>query len=250
MGIRNLNTLRGLVLVMAVGATLLAACLLSGCSNSTGPSIAPPEPPDYRTRLTPEDVLANLQTAYIYMDLEPYLDCLAEDFVFYPTADDVHDPNNPIPPEWYKTDERAMHENMFAEESDVESITLTLTNVSTYHDEGNPVDPLDDIYVYSESVDLRVNLVSYVTLLATAPSEFRFRIDQDQQGPSGEVLWEIYSWYDDPVRRGTSPFEQSSWGSIKALYQGDARSKSVEDEAGSWGRIKAYCSSEHGTPGM
>jgi hypothetical protein len=208
------------VLTALMLATLLTPCLLPGCSNSSGPSIADPEPPEYSTRLTPEDVMANLRKAYVFMDLEPYLDCLSEDFVFYPTQDDVQNPNNQIPAEWYKAEERLMHSQMFDDGSNVESISLTLTTMTSEHEEGNPQDPLDDIYVYREGVDLRINLIHGLTFLATAPSEFRLRVDQDEDGPNGEILWEIYQWFDDPVRDGTGERgEDATWGGIKAAYR-------------------------------
>ncbi len=179
------------------------ALTLSGCWNPFAPDPAPPvpiPPADYHDRLTPEDVLHNIQTAYIWMNPVEYLDCLSEDFEFYPNEDDVNDPQNPVDPIWWKVDEQAMHENMFADGSDVDNISLTLTIASLEYDYGIPEDPLDDTCICIVDVDLRVNLTNGDGFLATAPSEFHMRIDIDQPNPvpdPDDVLWwEINYWFD------------------------------------------------------
>jgi hypothetical protein len=175
------------------------AFTLNGCWNPFAPDPVPPkpvEPADYHVRLTPEDVLHNLKTAYVWRNAGEYLDCLSEDFEFYPNEADVQDPTLDIPPIWYKPDEQNMHDNMFSDGSNVESITLTLTISSLVYDYGIPEDPLDDTCVCQVEVDLRVNLIVGVTYLATAPSQFDMRRDVDQWGPEDELLWEIYAWYD------------------------------------------------------
>ena len=176
--------------------------------------------PSRRTSLA--EVIDQLETAYVAMDTLSYLDCLSGDFIFYPCEDDVQNPDLEIPSEWYKPDERTMHGNMFDEASDVESITLTLTNISIEYDEGIPEDPSDDIYIYVEDVDLRVNLYAGLTFLATSPSEFHLRVDQDEEGPYGETMWEVYKWYDlGGGGRGnvSGRVEEATWGSVKAMYR-------------------------------
>lgn len=202
-------------------AASLAALLLGGCSTA-GPGPEPPTGPDFRDRTSPENVLYNIELGYEEMNAGGYLDCLSEDFEFYPDEADVQDPNLEIPPVWYKTDERDMHENMFDEGSDVESITLTLTTTSIVYDYGVPEDGLDDTCVCRVDVDLRVNLQVGVTYLATAPSEFDMRVDTDQQGAGGERFWEIHMWYDlgSGGRGGDSASgERTSWGIVKSLYK-------------------------------
>jgi len=178
------------------------ALTLSGCWNPFAPDTAPPvpiPPADYHDRLTPEDVLHNLETAYVWMNSVEYLDCLSEDFEFYPNEDDVTNPELEIPPVWWKIDEQGMHENMFADNSDVDNISLTLT-VSTFdYDEGIQEDPLDDTCIYIVDVDLRVNLSGDNGFMATAQSQFNMRIDIDQPNPvpdPDELWWEINYWFD------------------------------------------------------
>ena len=176
----------------------------AGCWNPFAPDSGDPvprEPATYRDRESPEDVLHNLVTAYEWKNADEYLDCLSEDFVFYSSPVDVTaDPT--FPEYWYKDTERTIHTNMFADGSEVETISLQLTTaVIDSMDPSVPGDPKDKLY--EEGVVLRVNVVGDLTYLAQAPSEFYMRVDQDQEGPNGEIWWEIYTWRDDPD--GDSP---------------------------------------------
>jgi len=214
---------------LAVSMLLAVLVLtLGGCWNPFAPDEGDPveiDPADYHDRLTPEDVLHNLRTAYIWKNAGEYLDCLSEDFIFYPSDEDVQDPDLEIPPEWYKSNEENMHENMFANGSDVESISLTLTSGDPLYDYGDPSDPLDDTCICIVDVDLRVNLYGDLTYLATAPSEFRMRIDTDQPNPvpdPDDVLWwEINFWFDLEVRgegRGDPDVERVSLSELKSFF--------------------------------
>ena len=206
------------------------AFTLSGYKNRYGHSgfvLVPIPPAEYRDRLTPEDVLHNINTAYIYRNVDEYLDCLSEDFIFYPDERDVQNPELEIPPEWYKVDEGSMHQNMFAENSNVESIDLTLTVSSLVYDDGIQEDPLDDTAVCVVDVDLRVRVIGDLTYLATAQSQYNMRIDVDQPNeppdPDGTLWWEIYLWYDlgDPGRDGREDgpgVQRVSLGEFKSLY--------------------------------
>ena len=214
---------------LAVSVLLAVLVLtLGGCWNPFAPEEGDPveiDPPDFRDRLTPEDVLHNLRTAYIWKNAGEYLDCLSEDFEFFPNEDDVNNPELDIPPVWWKIDEEFIHESMFAHGSDVESITLTLTIASIVYDYGLPEDPLDDTCICIVEVDLRVNLFGDTTFLATAPSEFRMRIDIDQPNPipdPDDVLWwEIYYWFDLVERGGSREdpnVERVSLSELKSLF--------------------------------
>ena len=214
---------------LAVSVLLAVLALtLGGCWNPFAPEPGDPveiEPADYHDRLTPEDVLHNLETAYIWMNPSEYLDCLSEDFEFYPNEDDVNDPELNIDPIWWKPDEQEMHQNMFAHDSNVESITLTLTTTSIVYDYGVPEDDVDDTCICIVDVDLRVNLYGDLTYLATAPSEFRMRIDIDQPNPEPDpddvLWWEIYYWFDLAERGGSREdpnVERVSLSELKSLF--------------------------------
>ena len=212
---------------LAVSVLLaVLAFTLSGCWNPFAPDEGDPvpiPPAEYRVRLSPEDVLHNIATAYVYRNAAEYIDCLSEDFIFYPDERDVQDPELQIPPEWYKVDEGTMHQNMFSENSNVENISLTLTVSSLVYDYGIPEDPLDDTCVCVVDVDLRVSVFGDLTYLATAPSQYDMRIDVDQVGPNDENLWEIHLWYDlgdtgGRDREDEPGVERISLGQLKSLY--------------------------------
>lgn len=212
---------------LAVSILLAVLALtLSGCWNPFAPDPGDPkpiEPADYRERTSPENVLHNIRTAYIWKNASEYLDCLSEDFIFYPTDDDVQNPQLEIPPEWYKPNERDMHQNMFASGTNVEDISLTMTEYTSDHIEGLP-GPEDDIYIFTEDVDLRVYVLGGTEFHANAPSQYWFRVDTDQQGENGELWWEIYLWYDDPVLGRNSSAKDPdtdliSLGHLKSLYR-------------------------------
>lgn len=217
---------RRLAVLMLLAALALT---LSGCWNPFAPDEGDPvpiPPADYHERLTPGDVIHNLKTAYVYKNADEYLDCLSEDFIFFPSPADLQDPNNTMPDEWYKPDEQAMHISMFTGDDAVESITLTLTDITIEHDEGEPGNPLDDIYIYVEAVDLMVNLYGDQSYLATAPSEYWFRVDTDQSGEDGEIWWEIYMWFDREDARSSGDgarqdpnVERVSLGQLKHLFK-------------------------------
>ncbi len=209
------STARRLAAATALAALLVTALGLSGCSNS-GCTCPDEVEVTYKLRTSPEDVLYNLKTAYVYMNLDEYLDCLAEEFVFHLNPNDYDE--SEMPESWGKQDEEDIHENMFASDSDVERIALILTDGQKDYDTGpNPVDPMDDRWHYWEGVDLRVAVAGDLTFCATAEQEFTFRIDPLEVGPEGETLYEIIDWWDleDLNRPGGS----RSWGSIKALFR-------------------------------
>ena len=192
-------------------------------------------------RTTPSEVISQLETAYNEMDLETYMDCLGEGFVFYPNEEDV---GGEIPEYWLRDTELTVHTHMFSEDPPmpglaVESIQLTLTTVLV--DSFPGPDPESVVYAYVEHVDLRVNLETGLTYLATAPSEFRLYVDADEAGPYGERMWEIVEWYDllqeNTAAAGSSRVEGASWASIKALY--DVETARASRSAESWGSIKA-----------
>lgn len=198
--------------VLAVLAGGLAA--FTGCSNPAGSGDDTDLPP---LRTAPANVMERLEWAYNNTDIETYLDCLSDDFVFFLNPDDVEEDPGLEPGYWGKATERTIHEQMFGSTgTHADSVKLALMQVGT----PVPVDPGDGTgthWQYKEAVDLKVYMGAWI-YLATAPSLFQFRIDQDETGPHGEQLWEIWRWYDlDGASSGRDA--QSSWGSIKALFR-------------------------------
>ena len=204
------------------------AVAVAGCWNPFAPDGGGGGPPDqvqYKVRSSCENVLYNLSTGYIYMNADEYLDCLAEEFVFYLNPDDWGNPQNDLPELWEKQEEEAIHRNMFADGSDVDGINLTLTNIQIAHDPGeDPEDPSDDRWEYQEGVDLRVRTPPDLTYLATADQLFIFQIDPNEIGPDDETLYEVIEWHDlqptcaRPVPPGPGE-ELISFGRLKAMYR-------------------------------
>jgi hypothetical protein len=195
------------------------ALLIGGCS-STGTEIEDPgDQPgyEYKIRTSPENVLYNLCTSYEFRNADEYLACLADSAVFHLNPADVNNPQNPLPPYWGKDEEETIHRNMFAEESDVESISLTLTTSNIIYL------PNLNRWQYSDAVDLRVTVTDVpenTTFHATAPSEFLFQIDPNEVGPHGEQLWEIIHWWDlSAMNRPGNLVSPTTWGKIKTLYR-------------------------------
>jgi hypothetical protein len=189
-----------------------------GASNAYGPSAdqrgAAREGAHYPLRDSPENALEKLRQAYELMDAEAYLDCLAEDFIFYVNPDDWT--NNPqLPPEWYKMDERCMHENMFSEGSTVEHVTLSFTQIGNWVEIPNSGSRSN--WEYSGNYDLRLDLFGGLAYVAQEGMTLLFRVDVDQVGPGGEELWEVVNWW-DVDRFESSPVEPSTWGTIKAMF--------------------------------
>ncbi len=201
----------------AVFAAAVAVLVAAGCSNtSVSPDAGQVEEDPYPLRTGPSNVLQKLNEAYVAMDVEAYLDCLAEDFEFVLDPGDVNDPGNDLPPSWGKQAERDIHERMFSDTTNVDRIDLALTDISIDYDQGaDPSDPADDRLTYLEQPDLRV-VIGYWTYITSHEQEFVFMVDPDTTGPNGEALWEIVEWHEIDER---SCLEDSSWGSIKALYR-------------------------------
>ena len=200
-------------LAAAALTVLLATVLsLSGCSNR-GCTCPDEVEHVYPARTSPENVLEKLRLAYVNMDVDAYVDCLAEEFVFHLNPCDVGiDPE--MPESWGKQDEEDIHEAMFADDSDVEGVTLTLTtaNIEFEWNAG------DSIWRYTEASDLRITLTYYLAFHASTPQLFVLAIDGDRAGPDGEELWAIVEWY-DLEEEWHQLGVHCTWSSIKALYR-------------------------------
>ena len=213
-----MRSLTAHMLAGLVAAAILTAFLLAGCSTSTGPIDMPVPDVHYFARTSPDSVVANLRLAYENQHLARYLECLAEDFTFYPSPRTLEE-YEWIPESWGKVDEHRIHQNMFGGSSFVHGIVLALLQEG----EATPIlgpTPGDTIgYEYTFGVDLRVDCQDSITYVATAPSLFLLRIDPDEMGSGGEPLWEILEWYDiDDDGSCVRPVLPTSWGELKILF--------------------------------
>lgn len=190
------------------------------CEGAAGSSGAPGSlnrDARYPLRDSPANALEKLRQSYELMDPVAYLDCLAEDFIFYVNPEDQA--NNPnMPPEWYKVDEASMHYNMFGAGTSIEYITLSLAQVCEPVEFPSPDPGEPSEWEYHENYDLTLHYFDGLTIISEAGAVFMLRVDQDQSGPGGEDLWEVESWW-DVERFEVSPVESSSWATIKALFR-------------------------------
>jgi hypothetical protein len=187
---------------------------VAGCWNPFAPD--PGDDPgggqnvQYKLRTSPQNVIYNLYTSYVYMNATEYLNCLAEDYLFFLNPADLTEFPE-LPEYWDKAEERKIHENMFGEDTNVDGITFVFTHDTAVWDDNGTGDPLDDMWTYREDIDLRVQLPPDVTLHAHAPAEFLFRVDPDETGPDGEILWEIWRQWDlNEEGRGDPLFSDGS----------------------------------------
>jgi len=164
--------------------------------------------------------MAQFVWAYENMDLEVYLDCMADSMFFYLDPYDVEYHPELEPGYWSKAVEETIHARMFGEAAGASSISLTLatTGIDTVSVPGGRGRGTG--WEYRESVDLRVYVEGGWTFWAAHPSVFVIRQDPDDIGPNGETLYEIWEWrepsdWDLHGARG----EMSSWGAIKFLYR-------------------------------
>jgi hypothetical protein len=212
-----------LLAVVAIAAT--------GCWNPFAPDKGGDGPPvvvAYKLRTSPVNVIYNMTQAYVYKNPTEYLACLAEDFTFHVSQQDIDDPDNPLPPDWDKPTERTIHEHMFASNSGVVSIKLNLTYDSDIYDPGEDLtDPMDDRWSYVYGTDLRVSVDDPpdLTYFANADQRFVFQIDPDEVGPDGETLWEVVDWFDlqeSPGGRATTADDGDqavSVSRLKSMYR-------------------------------
>jgi len=202
----------GRVVIVVVAVALLAVCLLSGCSSTTSPQEADTE--DYPARTDPAAVITKFRMAHERRDVEAYVDCLADDFVFYlSVAECQADPTLPV--YWGKQGERAVAEAMFDASGVVDSIFLDMTTLSAVLNQGaNPVDPADDIWEHQEDVDLEIVTDDGSRYFSTDPVEFDFQRDLAAQADD-DTLWQIVEWRDLGATCPDSCGVVYSWTAIK-----------------------------------
>jgi hypothetical protein len=197
----------------------LTGALMWGCSSPTDHE-TPPDLP-YPLRSNPDSLMAQLVWAYNNMDLDVYLDCFADSLVFYLSEEEVAEHPELEPGYWGKAVEETIHASMFgsgAVHADSIYLALRTTDIDTVSVPdgcGRGVG-----WQYREAVNLRLYVGGDWMYWAAAPSAFIIRQDPDDVGPSGETLYEVWEWRElAPAMREGVGTEQSSWGSIKAMYR-------------------------------
>ena len=201
---------------LRISAVLLVAAVLAaaGCSSSTSPEDS--DAPLYPARTSPDSVLVKLRLAHERRDVAAYLDCLAEDFVFYLSIADCAQ-DSTLPDFWDRAHERDVAEAMFDAAGIVDSIFIDLTTLSAVLNPGpDPQDPADDLWEHQEDVDLEVVTDDGSSYFSTDPVEFDFQRDLTTQA-DGDSLWEIIEWRDLGATCPDSCGVVYSWTAIKLI---------------------------------
>jgi hypothetical protein len=200
--------------VLATGLlviSFLAIGFLAGCPWSPKPDtkLIPVES-NYLPQTSPENVIANLQTAYAERKIDEYKKLFSDDFTFVFNPADPIDPNHPSPPQWGLADELDVTENMFADE------LVTKIDFSSYV-LGVPAQLDSNDYrprAWKVRVD-QANLQVYtrkpdgtlLTLLVDGATEVFFFVEEPTK-PSpvdGRPTWYIFRWEDQPIGTKATP---------------------------------------------
>ena len=209
----------GRTLAVLLLMTALANLVVSGCASpGAGPDLSEP-PEGYFEPTSAENVIANLQLAYLNMDLEHYMSCFADTFTFYPWPPAAADTSLGIPSSWGRADEEALHAFMFSEESGFQVMSLSLATAYTQTIEGDDDQSIeDDTFLRREHVLMWVRTNENGNRWVTAPSEFWLRARPVGARDAFHV-WEIYEWRDNPYEEDSRVGrENPTWSEIKAIY--------------------------------
>ncbi len=213
---------RAIVHAHGILAALLL-CLAAGCSSDDGPGPVPHDDP-YEARTSPQNLIANLKTAYLLREVVPYDSLLATDFEFLFSEEDQM-----IGEKLTRTEEMTVHQNMFSSDA-VQSITLSFTNGELTQDTGEP-DPANPgqflwtLIMTNADLMLRVLWDGQTTTYEMQDGIEQFWFRQVPWTDShGNPIWKIVKWReltdlypDGPAR--PMPVEGASWGQLKDLYR-------------------------------
>jgi len=186
---------RSTVVILMVFLTLIIAA----CTTTTEPDpYVPPSPlePDSAWK-----VVWNLEFAYKCKDLNDYLACFRDDFIFHLS------PLSSQPPDtiWGFDLEEQFHQGMF---SFVDDIDLTLSGSAEWLWSG---DSTDQSLELQRTFDLKVYYTipgsPYEGSMAAGQTSFICR-------PDSNGIWYIWQWFDGSEQSGTL----QTWTEIKAIF--------------------------------
>jgi len=225
------RSVRRLTCVLLVGLAA-AALVATGCFENvaTVEATEDEDTPVYPVCSHPDSVMVKFRLAYAGMDLGAYMDCLAETFAFHLSPDDLVEPGSDVPSWWSKGCEDSIHRRMFGsgDTVGVDCIRLTMYDETAEFDLGEPDNPYDNRWTYTQGVDLRVTIGEW-TFLADKDQRFVFAIEPAR----ADTLWQIVDWWElsDWTR-----VEDSSWGKVKSMYRCWSDQERCEESG--WGPIK------------
>ncbi len=185
--------------IAAPAAMALAAFLLSGCpfsTNSNKKVVDPPPPIEYKPRTSIENLLLNLEQAYVNREAAEYESLLAEDFEFYFSEEDQH-----IAVKLNRDDEIGVHQRMFSA-SEVQGIELSFSEGQIFEDDTTPDPKYPDRFLWTitlTNVDLKLHATNDQGVLVThhldnGVEQFWFREEAWTDPDTGDNIWTIVQW--------------------------------------------------------
>lgn len=177
---------------------LFSLVALTGCPFTPDKGDTDPDPVDpFLKRVSPENLLANLKTAYKERAVAEYESLLASDFTFVLSPEDAGQPG--MPDQWGRNQEITIHQKMFDAEL-VQSLTLDFVVGSRIFD---PADQLWTITI--ANVDLYLNGITpdhptpTTYRVQDGTAKFWFRQNSWNAAGTTEPVWTIVKWEDMPI---------------------------------------------------
>ena len=170
----------------------------------------------YASPTAPESLIANLQVAYRYREIEPYAKILAPEFRFQFQPVD----QSTIGKEFWNRDEDSVGTQALLESPLVSEIRISVLYSGRDTIWNSPGTPLDTLKIRIHTTDLQVYQTDDITWVATDEQDMFFRLGKPENGED-PTHWFMFEWHDlpslsSPRPTGAGPI--TTWGSLKSRY--------------------------------
>lgn len=185
-----------------VSATVSAILISVACTDTTGPEGKTPQGPPWSPVDSSWKIINNLEFAYNAMDIDLYMSCFREDFVFHPPWENPYGKSAKQDSCWGYDFEELCHQNMF-EYADSIKLVVDGTHVTPWTG-----DSTGQSYMLQRIYELVVYTEQAQTVYYMAIGSSIFICRQDSTGE-----WYIWQWYDLSDTK-----ELVTWSDIKTLF--------------------------------
>ena len=179
---------------------LLALLGVVGCPFSPDKGKPDPVEPKFLERTSPENLLANLKTAYREREAAEYESLLAKDFTFVLTPEDAGQPG--MPSQWGANTEIGIHQQMF----DADLVTYLSLDFVVGDRVFDDTDQLWTITITDVDLSLRGMTPDHPTpksySVENGTSKFWFRQNDWTVPSTSDRIWSIVKWEDSPIEEG------------------------------------------------
>lgn len=215
--------------IWLVGLLLLAGCPFDDDSGPGRPSGPTPED-RYLPRTAPENLVANLQRAYEFRDVDAFEQQLADDYTFCFCWKDA----NAFGPSLSREEDIAIHANMLGCETLYEmTMTLAIGEVSVDLERTTESDTLwtattteEELFLFAQNPYFPNEEPQAWWVSERSYEVFRFRRSGEFDPESDAPLWEIVTWEEHDPQGGKAnrrldpcPVEASTWGEVRMLFR-------------------------------